>query len=244
MGHLKVSALVIGVKKIAEGDRALTLLTDKKGIVKAYAKDAARLKNSMVTATELLAYSDMEIFTKNDSSFVDQAMTNMVFLGLRKNFVSFSLAVYFCKLLDELVPEFDCEGEYLRLSLNTIYFLDKNIINRNLLKVIFELRLLSISGYMPELYSCVRCGKKAYLEKFSPQHGGVICKRCSEGFKISPSVLAAMRHICTSELAKMFYFKISEAALCELQKYIKEFLLYNVANVLSAMQYYEEICNS
>ena len=109
MAHIKVSALVIGVKKFAESDRLLTLLTHDKGIIKAYAKDAAKLRSSMVTATELLAYSDMEIFSKNERNFVDYASTNTVFLGLRKDFSSFSLAAYFCQLLGELVPELDTD---------------------------------------------------------------------------------------------------------------------------------------
>ncbi len=47
----------------------------------------------------------------------------------------------------------------------------------------FDLQLLSVTGYKPQLFECVRCGKKIMPEDqyFHFELGGVLCPDCGEG---------------------------------------------------------------
>lgn len=69
-----------------------------------------------------------------------------------------SLALYFAQLMAELAPELDDAEPYLRLILNTLHLLSSGKRPQLQLKAIFEMRLLSIAGYMPNLVACETCG--------------------------------------------------------------------------------------
>ena len=47
----------------------------------------------------------------------------------------------------------------------------------------YELHLLSMAGYQPQLRRCVRCSQNLEAEDqfFSPAEGGVVCPRCAAG---------------------------------------------------------------
>ena len=73
-----------------------------------------------------------------------------------------------------------------------------------LLKPLFELRLLTMAGFMPDLTGCDKCGefKAPDGAYFSLETGTFICKSCldaehieqlGETVYIAPAILAAMR---------------------------------------------------
>ncbi len=243
---LSVNAVVICERKINEYDRVLTLLTENKGIIHAYAKGASKIKSGMIAATEMFCYSQFQIFTRGEKSFIDKAEVINIFFGLRQDFLKISLATYFCQLVLEIVPPLDCEDSYIRLLLNTLYFLEKDKISRSLLKPLFELRLLALCGYMPDLVTCQCCG---YLNTetiyFSPNLGIILCDNCCPDKKnmmnVPSGVFAAMRHIVYSDISKLFNFTLTPEAIAVLNQVSRKYLLCQVEKMLPALKYYEDM---
>ena len=151
-------ALVLRDRKLDEQDRLLTLLSAEQGIITAYAKGAGRMKGSMAGATELLCYSHFVLFQNRDRCFADRAEANTLFFGIRGNLEKLTLATYFAQLCCELIPENEPAAEELRLMLNTLYYLEQGKLPPLQLKAILELRLLTLTGYMPDLIACRECG--------------------------------------------------------------------------------------
>ena len=246
--QLSTDAVVIREKKLAEHDRLLTLLTRDKGVLTAYARGAGRLRGSLLASTEFLCYSHFQLFQNRDRTSVDRAESEMVFFRVRQDLGKLSLATYFCQLCCELVPELDCDEGYLRLLLNSLFQLERDKMPPQLLKPLFELRCLSMSGYMPDLVACCHCGGTAENGVlFSPQLGVICCPHCRtpdipDPIPLSPGVFQAMRHIIYGDFDRLFRFRLSDQGTAELGRVCESYLLAQVERMLPALHFYQTVC--
>lgn len=242
-------ALVLRERKLDEQDRLLTLLSAEQGIITAYAKGAGRMKGSMAGATELLCYSHFVLFQNRDRCFADRAEANTLFFGIRGNLEKLTLATYFAQLCCELIPENEPAAEELRLMLNTLYYLEQGKLPPLQLKAILELRLLTLTGYMPDLIACRECGglPEDGAVLFDPMGGSICCPACApQGavglIPLPPGVFAAMRHIIYCDFEKLFGFKLGEENLPLLADAVEHYLLCQVERILPALNFYKTIC--
>ena len=242
-------ALVLRERKLDEQDRLLTLLSAEQGIITAYAKGAGRMKGSMAGATELLCSSHFVLFQNRERCFADRAEANTLFFGIRGNLEKLTLATYFAQLCCELIPENEPAAEELRLMLNTLYYLEQGKLPPLQLKAILELRLLTLTGYMPDLIACRECGglPEDGAVLFDPMGGSVCCPACApQGavglIPLPPGVFAAMRHIIYCDFEKLFGFKLGEENLPLLADAVERYLLCQVERILPALNFYKTIC--
>ncbi len=68
-----------------------------------------------------------------------------------------SLAAYMGELAETLVPQGEPAQEYLSLMLNSLHLLETDQRTVDFIKPLFELRLLTMAGYMPDLVGCTCC---------------------------------------------------------------------------------------
>ena len=243
------NALVLRERKLDEQDRLLTLLSADRGIITAYAKGAGRMKGSMAGATELLCYSHFVLFQNRERCFADKAEANTLFFGIRGNLEKLTLATYFAQLCCELIPENEPAAEELRLMLNTLYCLERDKLPPLQLKAILELRLLTLTGYMPDLIACRACGglPEDGVVLFDPSGGSICCPGCAPSgavglLPLPPGVFAAMRHIIYCDFEKLFQFKLGEENLPVLAHAVEQYLLCQVERILPALNFYKTIC--
>lgn len=242
-------ALVLRERRLDEQDRLLTLLSADRGIITAYAKGAGRMKGSMASATELLCYSHFVLFQNRERCFADKAEANTLFFGIRGNLEKLTLATYFAQLCCELIPENEPVAEELRLMLNTLYCLEQDKLPPLQLKAILELRLLTLTGYMPDLIACGVCGGLPEEGDilFDPVGGSIYCPSCAPAgavglLPLPPGVFAAMRHIIYCDFDKLFRFKLGEESLPVLAHAAEQYLLCQVERILPALNFYKTIC--
>lgn len=242
-------ALVLRERKLDEQDRLLTLLSADRGIITAYAKGAGRMKGSMAGATELLCYSHFVLFQNRERCFADKAEANTLFFGIRGNLEKLTLATYFAQLCCELIPENEPAAEELRLMLNTLYCLERDKLPPLQLKAILELRLLTLTGYMPDLIACRECGglPEDGVVLFDPTGGSICCRGARPPgrwgcCRCRPGVFAAMRHIIYCDFEKLFQFKLGEENLPVLAHAVEQYLLCQVERILPALNFYKTIC--
>lgn len=218
----QTQGIIIREQPVGESDRLVTALTRDLGVVRAFARRAKNYKDSKNAATGLLCYSRLDLYLGRDKYIIDAAYPIEVFFELRQDILRLALGQYFCELACELVPDGVESGEYLRLVLNALHFLCRGTRPAALLKPIVELRMLSISGYMPDLVGCAGCG--AYESErmfFRVNRGEIYCQKCylakgSPAAALSPGALRGMRHIIYSDFEKVFSFNLTGGALAEL----------------------------
>lgn len=249
--QLGTRAVVLSAKNLEDHDRLVTLLTEDLGIVTAYAKGARRQKGTMASATEQLSYSAFQLFKNRDRTFVDKAEAETLFFAIRQDMDRLALASYFCQLCRELIPEEDTQPDYLHLMMNTLTLMDRGKMPLAQLKAIFELRLLTMSGYMPDLVACAVCGEfsgEGLL--FAPAAGVIYCGEHAPRagltplIALAPGVFQAMRHIIYSDFEKLFSFRLPEERLAQLAAASEAYLLAQVERVLPALNFYKTVCLS
>ena len=245
--QLTANGIVLCSRKTGD-DKILTVLTDKAGVITAYANGANRMKTRLGASTELLCYSKFVIFSLRGKNVVDVADSLQLFFGIRKDYEKLSLASYFAELARELSPQKERAHAQLSLLLNCLHFLENEKRDRRMLKSLLELRLLTLAGYMPALVGCRECSnfepEKTY---FSPQNGDLMCGACvSEEDKhtlmyIRAGVLRAMRHIIYSPPEKLFSFMLSPNCLDSLNSVSERFLISHLEKTPSTLEFYKSL---
>ncbi len=241
--RLNTHGLIIKEQQTGEADRLVTVLTRDMGVIRAFVRGARSIKSRSLSATQLLGYSKLSIFMSRDVYTIDEAEPIEVFFGVRGDFARTSLAMYFCELVCELAPEGTDSGELLSLALNTLYMLSNNKLPVHQLKAVFELRLLSLTGYMPNLVACCDCGKFTDETMFFDVEGSVLycsaCKAPVHAIALTVGVVTAMRHICLSDPQKIFSFKLSNSGLKELADISERYLLATTQRRYKSLELYK-----
>ncbi|MEG0895807.1 MAG: DNA repair protein RecO, partial [Oscillospiraceae bacterium] len=234
---------------IGENDKIITILSKEYGLIQASVKNAKTTKSGLAGICQVLSYNEFCLFKGKGNYIVNSAETVASFFSLCNDVVSFSLAGYLCELVCYICNDNDDNAEkYLSLLLNTLYFLKEKRRNSNLLKAIYELRLLSIAGFMPNLVCCSACAK--YEDEFFyflPQEGVIMCKDCfvkTEGqiyFEISNSVLIALRHIVFAEDNKIFSFNLTGQSLKRLNLITEYYVKIHTQAEFNSLQMYNAL---
>ncbi len=244
---ITTDGLVIKQRTMDTDDSLLTILTKDLGVVYAYAKGAKRMKSSLLSSTELLCYSHFVLFKNRERYSVNNADLNQVFFGVREDITKLSLATYFAQLSGIVLPVEEPEEEALRLFLNCLHLLEKDKLPQTQLKAIFELRLMTLCGFMPDLVGCAGCGTYEAVEMyFVPQSGEILCGNCkgraaTPVFPLSRSVLQAMRHIIYSDFSKLFAFALAPESLEQLSLASERFVKAQVDTPLPTLDFYQSL---
>lgn len=242
MIRISAPGLVIREQSIGEADKLITVLTAKYGLVRAFSRGAKKTKSKKLAATSLLAYGDFTFTKTRDAYSVDEALVKEVFFELRDDVEKMALAQYFCELANEFCEEdFEAE-EVLRLILNGIWLLKSDKKTADFIKAVIELRLMSLSGYMPDLIGCEQCGayetEKMY---FVPESGKIYCEECApSGFNyhINASVIQAMRYVTLSDFEKIFSFVLNEESQKIFSKVSEAYLLQKTQRKFNTLDFY------
>lgn len=243
---IKTKAIVIKENNVGEQDRLVTLLTEKAGVIRAFARGARSVKSKSLSATRLFCYSSMSIWASADKYVIREAEPIEVFFELRDDIEKIALAQFFSQACMELAPQEERAEDYLKLVLNCLHFLAKGTRPQEQIKSIFELRILTLSGYMPALEGCAKCGAQETEQMcFDPCSGEIFCSECSSaGERISISVLSAMRYIVYSDFKKVFSFNLTDSALKELSALSEKFFLAQTARQYSTLDFYNTVHRS
>ncbi|HEX3040377.1 MAG TPA: DNA repair protein RecO [Caproiciproducens sp.] len=247
--QIETEGLVILEKSVGESDRLVTVLTRREGVVRAFAQQANKVKNSKLSATQLFSYSRFAIFKGRDKYIIDDAQPIEVFFDLRRDMERLSLAQYFCELAGALAPQESEAGDFLRLMLNSMHFLCKGTRPPLLLKAIVEMRMLSLAGYMPNLICCAGCSCYEADEMYFLPRSGVLycgdCQRPSEpAFRLSRGALTGLRHTIYAEFDKLFSFNLSPQGLKELSEASEQYIISTLQRGFNTLDFYHQIAQN
>lgn len=228
---------------VGEADRFVTVLTKEKGVVRAAARGARRLKSRSGSATGLLVYSRLRLIAGRDTYIVEDAQPIEVFFGLREDIERMSLAQYFCELAAALCPAEEPAAEPLRLLLHALHHLANGTRPALLLKAAVEWRLLSLAGYMPDLSACAACGGQTDGMYFSALAGQIFCPAHAPAgaLPLSAGTLTAIRHVITCPIEKCYAFSLSDGSLKQLSDTAEAFLKAQLNRGFKTLEFYHSL---
>lgn len=243
-----VKGLIIREQTIGESDRLVTLLSDEFGLIKAFVRRAKSYKNQNLSSTSLFVYGEFKLYKGKDAYVIDNASPIEVFFDLRSDIERLSLAQYFAQLIYYLGQEEQPSHEMLRLVLNALHLVCRGSKSLKLIKAAYEMRLLCLGGYMPNILACYRCGAfESDPMYFDVQEGCIYCKDCFRNNAITAplGVITAIRYIClTEDVSKVFSFKLSDDNITVLCDICEKYLLSRVEGRLTTLEFYKGLTNN
>jgi DNA repair protein RecO (recombination protein O) len=182
MPQYKLTAINIGSFNLGEADRILTLFSAERGIVRAVAKGARKPGKTMTGRSELLNINQLLLSTGRSLDIISQAQSLETFPKLRQDLSRLAYALYYAELTYNfgagLAEESASYFDFLRDALQKQAVSE---LQPELLCLRFELGLLNMLGYKPELTLCVTCRNAIddyIVAGFDHELGGVMCNSC------------------------------------------------------------------
>ena len=243
----KTKGLILKQQNIGERDKLVWVLTDSHGILRAFVRGAKSIKSPKCAGTGLLSYSSFTVFEGRDSYSIDEAVATEQFVGLRRDIVNMSLAQYFCELCLHLCPTGQEAAEHLRLLLNSLYLLSRQKRPALQIKVCFEMRLITLCGYMPDLVMCAQCGVYEAPEMvFVPSTGKLYCASCADrlgvqGARLPFAAVTALRHTVYADADKLFSFELKQELLEPLSLASERYVAYMTQKDYPTLQFYKSM---
>ena len=242
--------IVLKERSSGEKDKFIDILTKDRGVIEVSVKGAKKINGKNGSSAQLFAYSRFCTEIWRNMPCLNSAEPIHIFYGLRNSLGRISLASYFSEVLRFCVIPEEQNNDVLRLMLNCLHFLETGERSEAQLKAIFELRLMSEIGFMPDVVACRRCGvfepEKLF---FSVSDGGFFCKDCFNGnlsadyFRVPLSVLSAVRHIVLTDFDRLFNFRVSESTMAELAQFAEVYLTSHLERTFQTLDFYKNMTN-
>ena len=232
--------LVLAERSAGEQGKFIDVLTEHNTVQEIYVRGAKKNSSAGLSATQLFSYATFSVQKRRNQWYLDSAEPIRIFYRLRESLSRLSLAMYFGELIrlsvrEHQTPEENCF--VMRLMLNTLHYLESGQRSEALLKPIFELRLMTELGMMPDLLMCRGCGvflpKRLYFSVDSTQ----------EPLLLRAPVLQAMRHILFADYERLFHFQLGAENLQMLGICTERFVQYHLSLKPKALTFYRSITN-
>ena len=242
--YLTTRGLVLREAKYKESDKILTILTETDGKISAKARGVQRTRSKIAAASQLLSFSDFTFFGSRGKWTINEAESLEQFRALRGDIELLALGSYIAELLEAVANENVPEPEILQLGLNALYALSNRLCPPAQVKAAFELRLMSLAGYRPQLDECAGCGRREPESgRLFPEHGEFFCPECRAvgGLRMDRSVIDAMRYTLDADPRRVFAFRLPEAELRALGGVTEAYALYELDRAFGSLDYYKKL---
>lgn len=189
--------MVIGVMPIGEYDRRVVILTRERGKVSTFARGARRPNSQMIGSTDLFCYGTFKMFAGRDAYTLVEANIQNYFAYFRTHIEEALIGQYFMEIMEYCTRENNDEAQLLLLTYQSLRALESDKIPNALVRSIYEIKTVVIEGEFQE-----------------PHEGSYL-----------PATMAAVRHIETATIARLYSFLLEEEPMQELAslaaKYMK-----------------------
>lgn len=227
----RAEAVVLKHSEFGEADRLLTIYTRQQGKLRAIAKGARKVRSRKGGHVEPFTRVNLLLATGRDLYIVTQAEAVEMYPALRTDLPLLGYASYVMELLDKFTYDEEQNSGVYRLLVNTLKRLDEGQ-DAELVVRYYEIRLLDLLGFRPELNQCVvsEAEIKAEDQYFSARLGGAVSpqhgKRLEGAVPISMEALKYMRHFQRSSYAAATRAQMTPEVQRELEIVMQHYLTY------------------
>jgi DNA repair protein RecO (recombination protein O) len=229
--NYQTEAVIIKKIKLGEADRILTLYTPDHGKIEAVAKGIRRPKSKLAGHLELLTYSQIRLARGRNLDTIIGSQTIDSFMTLKNDLWLTSYGLYAGELINQFTVEHLPNPPLFQLLLQTLQHISRAV-NADLSLRYFELHLLELVGYRPQLQECVSCHIELnpVVNSFCSVSGGILCPSCKyeqpSSFSITVDALKVLRLFQRSTFEVVERLKISTELSNELKNGLGSYIRY------------------
>lgn len=186
MGLVETEAIVLRTYGLSEADKIVVCLTRKAGVVRGVARGARRLKSRFGAGLEPFTLVNLTYFEKEGRELVTLKQAEIV----RSHFAwaarteALGLLGYMGELATEFAPPHQTDERLFRMVRACLEAAAERPETLGALAVYYELWMLKLSGFLPEVRRCGACGRALPIggeRIFATNEGVLRCEACAGG---------------------------------------------------------------
>ncbi|WP_290776394.1 DNA repair protein RecO [Anaerofustis sp.] len=236
--------------KYSENDRILTVFTKERGKISVMAKNAASKRSKVIAQTSTFSYSYFVLYPGKNFYTLKSADYIKSFPGLQKDLERLSFASYVCELIDVFYEDKMEEPVTFNLIIYSLDLLQKESLeNLSFITLAFMLKLLGISGIIPDFGECNLCqdaNSEYYILDF--ESGMLSCKNCSlkhfSSNKITAKQLNLIKdltYININDIRKRNFKEISLKECNDIIVMLNNYIVYNTQRKTNSFKFLSDM---
>ena len=175
----RATGLTLRRSPVREADLLSVMYTREHGKLELLARGAQRLTSRLMGHLEPLTLLRVSIARGRTMDQVTEAEVVDAFPAVKSGYENSARGLYVAELVDGFSALSAANTELFDLAVQTLEAVGAAT-NADLALRYFDLQLLRLSGFMPELYNCVECGAELEPDqhRFAIGAGGALCTDC------------------------------------------------------------------
>jgi len=197
MALIETEALILRTYNLAEADKIVVCLSRSHGLIRGVAKGCRKLRNRFGASLEPFTLIDLTYYQKENQELVSFRQTEIVrsHFNLSSDATILTGLAYIGDLLIEFSPPHQVNDTLFRMTTACLEAIASCPEDLQTVLRYFEVWLLKIEGFLPDLRRCADC-HRAFTPEESVYLGrdlGLRCGGCREGRTMSKSLHAQLR---------------------------------------------------
>ncbi len=182
MSLLKTTAIILRSHKWGDADRIVTFYSKSLGKIRGVARGARRQKSRFGASLEPFSVCRVNLFEKKGDSLFRISHVDLIrsSQALREDLCLMDSAARMVNVVAAITPDGDPD-EPLFPTLDQGLVLLQESDDPPFTALLFQIRLLGLTGFRPQTDYCASCGKTCLVgaPQFSPIAGGLVCQICA-----------------------------------------------------------------
>ena len=176
----KEQGVVLRATKLGEADKIVTVMTQGAGKVRVVAKGVRKTTSRFGARVEPLTHVSLMVYRGRGAlDTLSQAEIVSSFRPIREDLGLFAAGEAMVEIVDRISEDHERNVRLFLLLLAGLRALEARPADPELVAQSFLLKVLSLSGFHPNLLACAVCGDGAPVAFSSPQ-GGAVCGSCGD----------------------------------------------------------------
>ncbi|AWB45400.1 DNA repair protein RecO [Paenibacillus sp. CAA11] len=240
----RVEGIVIRSMDYGEGNKIITLCTEESGKVGVLVRGAKKSKSRHAALTQPFTYGQYVFFRNTGLGTLNAGEIIESHHALREDLVLAAYASYACELLDRILQDEEVGSFWFSQLKACLEALDGGK-DPQIVIHLFEMKMLQAAGYGPELEACVSCGSGEETEWFSPQLGGILCRRCKHhdpaAMKPSQTAMKLLRLFGRLDLRRLGNVEVKDATKTELKAIMRALMDVQLGIPLKSRNFLDQL---
>ncbi len=243
----RTDALILRRTDFGEADRLLTVYTPERGKVRLLAKGVRKMSSRKSGHVELFMLTNMLVARGRTWDIVSQAEIVEPYRYLREDLDKTSHAYYLAELIDRFTEEHDPNNPLFELSVLTLAHLE-HLADPFMALRYFELHVLTLTGYQPQLHFCVICQEALEPVVNNYIHfvdGGVLCPthgKTRPNAEIIPlAVLKVLRYLQTESWERVSTLQLTPTTRQDIENLLLSYITVVLERQLKSVDFLRKL---
>jgi len=215
--HHRTQGFVLKKVDQGEADQLFSIYTKDFGRLRILARGIRKITSKLRAGIPVFSISEIEFIQGKTFKTLTDTILIQDFVNIKKDLIKLKIAHEIIQVFEQLIKPPQKDNKIYALFNEVFLYLNNyslRITHYSLLYFYFFWNLVSILGYKPELYNCLKCKNKLKegVLHFS-SNGGIICNNCYKGdkqklLKIDSNIIKILREILERDLTHFLKIKI------------------------------------